>query len=119
MRIQLRNRLNHVDRIAAASVRVLDAHGNALVTGTTNAHGVVNLNVAALPAGTYTCEIRAPNSFSGPVGPALMSAGAVPDRAYRPVDLTVVRTVVGVTSATPSVAQHATVRLAGGNLTVD
>jgi N-acetylmuramoyl-L-alanine amidase len=119
MRIQLRNRLHHVDHIAGASVRILGANGVALVSGTTNAVGSVQLNITALPAGTYTCEIRAPHTFDGPVGPTLVSSGAVPERVYRSVDLTLVRTAAGITNATPTVAQHANVTIASGNLIVD
>jgi N-acetylmuramoyl-L-alanine amidase len=120
MQIKLRNRLHRVDNIAGATIEFVGPTGGApVLTLTTNGHGIATLAPAALPAGTYTCRISAPHTSADPVGPALVSAGAVPDRVYRPVTLTVVRTLSGIASALPTNPLHATVAVAGNVMTVD
>ena len=121
MECTLRNRLHATDTIRGATIQFLDPVTRAVrLTATTNRIGVASLDLKTLPSGTYTCVIMAPNTFADPVGPALLaSAGAVPERVYRPVTLTIVRTMRGITSATPSNPQHATVVLAGNHMNVD
>jgi N-acetylmuramoyl-L-alanine amidase len=67
--------------------------GPALVSGMTNAHGVVDLNTGTLTNGAHALSITAPQSTTDPVGPNV--EGAVPPpRMFRPLQVSI-RTVAG------------------------
>jgi N-acetyl-anhydromuramyl-L-alanine amidase AmpD len=119
VKFKLRNRLNKVDNIGGAQVKLLDATSNVVVSGTSDGHGLVELNLTAVADGDYSCTITAPNTDANPVGPALATGAPVPDRIYRPVTLAVKITGHMIKTATPSDAQTANVAVSGTSIVVD
>jgi N-acetyl-anhydromuramyl-L-alanine amidase AmpD len=119
VKFKLRNRLHKVDNIAGAQVQLLDSTPTVVVSGVTNGHGVVELNLSPLADGDYSCAITAPNTDSNPVGPALATGAPVPDRIYRPVTLIVKVVGHNIKTATPDDLQVANVAVSGTSVFVD
>ena len=119
VKFKLRNRLHKVDNIGGAQVQLLDSTPTVVVSGVTNGHGVVELNLTSVADGDYSCAITAPNTDSNPVGPALATGAPVPDRIYRPVTLSVKVVGHGIKSATPDDPQTANVAVSGALVAVD
>jgi N-acetylmuramoyl-L-alanine amidase len=119
VKFKLRNRLHKVDNIGNAQVQFLDATATVVLSGVTNGHGVVELNLSSLADGDYSCAMTAPNTDSNPVGPALPTGVPVPDRIYRPVTLTVKITGHTIKTATPDDALAANVAVSGTLVVVD
>ena len=117
-KFKIRNKIRTVDNISGAQVQISDANA-VVVSGVTNGHGIVELNLSALADGDYSCAISAPRTYSDPVGPDLLSIGAVPDRVYRPLSLSLGLVGHQVRTATPDDDLVADVAVSGTLVVVD
>lgn len=119
VKFKVRNRLHKVDNIAGAQVRLLNAASTAVASGVTDGHGVLSIDVSAIPDGLYSCTIEAPYTFDGDVGPALASTGAPPDRIYRSVTFSVRVTGPIISATTLANSLDAAVSVSGNLVVVD
>ncbi len=118
---KLRNRLHTVDNIKGAIVEFFDTAGKSVARSTpTNAHGLVTMDLHAVPPGNYDCTITAADTWDDPVGPDLLSgSGSVPHRVYRPVTLTVKLVAGKVFGAVPTVPAHASISWSASSMFVN
>jgi N-acetylmuramoyl-L-alanine amidase len=119
VKFKVRNKLHMVDNIGGAQVQFLDSAHTAVLSGTTNGHGIVSLNLHSLANGTYSCDIEAPSTYAGDVGPALATGAVVADRIYRSVTLTIRVSGHAIQSASADNPQYAKIALSGNLIVVD